>query len=97
METTDHKGSKSKAVDSSSESDVTNKTPNVPAFDPSFFLERRAARVVAEETMKYSGDAVGCPLPGCDSKGMVLLIINECHGQSVIWVGGVFAVKSVDK
>ncbi|KAK2156819.1 hypothetical protein LSH36_204g04022 [Paralvinella palmiformis] len=33
-------------------------------------LERRAARVVAEESMKYMGDlASRCPLPGCDSKG----------------------------
>ena len=32
--------------------------------------ERRAARVVAEETMKYTVDSTGrCPLPGCDSKG----------------------------
>ena len=32
--------------------------------------ERRAARVVAEETMKYTVDyAARCPLPGCDSKG----------------------------
>lgn len=33
-------------------------------------IERRAARVVAEDSLKYSADTVTrCPLPGCDSKG----------------------------
>ena len=32
--------------------------------------DRRVARMVAEETMKYTGDLSSrCPLPGCDSKG----------------------------
>ena len=31
--------------------------------------ERRAARVVAEEGIKYTSDGAGCPFPGCDSKG----------------------------
>ena len=34
--------------------------------------ERRAARVVAEEGIKYTSDGVGCPFPGCDSKGTCL-------------------------
>lgn len=35
-----------------------------------FHTERRAARVVAEDSLKYSADTVArCPLPGCDSKG----------------------------
>ena len=34
--------------------------------------ERRAARVVAEDSLKYSADSVArCPLPGCDSKGQM--------------------------
>ena len=38
--------------------------------DPSLYpYERRAARVVAEEGIKYTSDGVGCPFPGCDSKG----------------------------
>jgi len=33
--------------------------------------ERRAARVVAEDSLKYSADTVTrCPLPGYDSKGI---------------------------
>ena len=35
--------------------------------------ERRAARVVAEEGIKYTSDGVGCPFPGCDSKGFDFL------------------------
>ena len=33
--------------------------------------ERRAARVVAEDSLKYTADTMRCPLPGCDSKGTV--------------------------
>lgn len=37
-----------------------------------FHQERRAARVVAEDSLKYSADTVSrCPLPGCDSKGHI--------------------------
>ena len=36
-------------------------------------VERRAARVVAEDSLKYTADTMRCPLPGCDSKGNVLL------------------------
>lgn len=37
-----------------------------------FHTERRAARVVAEDSLKYSADTVArCPLPGCDSKGHI--------------------------
>ena len=32
-------------------------------------VERRAARVVAEDSLKYTADTMRCPLPGCDSKG----------------------------
>jgi len=32
-------------------------------------VERRAARVVAEDSLKYTTDTMRCPLPGCDSKG----------------------------
>ena len=33
--------------------------------------ERRAARVVAEDSLKYLSDnMLRCPLPGCDSRGM---------------------------
>lgn len=39
-----------------------------------FHTERRAARVVAEDSLKYSADSVArCPLPGCDSKGCLQL------------------------
>jgi histone acetyltransferase MYST2 len=35
-------------------------------------MERRAARVVAEESLKYSADTVTrCPLPGCNSQGHI--------------------------
>ena len=33
-------------------------------------VERRAARVVAEDSLKYTADTMRCPLPGCDSKGI---------------------------
>ena len=48
-----------------------------PAIE-SFMMgyERRAARVVAEESMKYTGD--GCPMPGCDSKGGYFSFTNAC-------------------
>ena len=37
-------------------------------------LERRAARAMAEDSMKYSIDSVTrCPFPGCDSKGISTL------------------------
>lgn len=40
----------------------------------SLIPERRAARVVAEESMKYSADVgTRCPMPGCDSKGEKML------------------------
>ena len=39
-----------------------------------FGYERRAARVVAEASLK-AGDNIGCPLPGCDSKGKVIITI----------------------
>lgn len=50
--------------------------------------ERRAARVVAEEAMKYTGD--GCPMPGCDSKGRhsappAICNMNVAHSDTV-WV-----------
>ena len=34
-------------------------------------VERRAARVVAEDSLKYTADTGRCPLPGCDSKGTI--------------------------
>ncbi|KAI0210916.1 Histone acetyltransferase KAT7 [Lamellibrachia satsuma] len=34
-----------------------------------FALVKRAARVVAEDSFKYTTDHAHCPLPGCDSKG----------------------------
>ena len=42
-----------------------------------FAMERRAARVVAEEAMKYSGESGRCPLPGCDSKGEYCLLLQD--------------------
>jgi len=36
-------------------------------------VERRAARVVAEDSLKYTADTGRCPLPGCDSKGILLI------------------------
>ena len=37
--------------------------------------EKRAARVVAEDSLKYSADTVArCPLPGCDSKGEFICV-----------------------
>ena len=38
-------------------------------------VERRAARVVAEDSLKYTADTMKCPLPGCDSKGTSVGII----------------------
>jgi histone acetyltransferase MYST2 len=47
---------------------VEEKTsPSLSSYVP----ERRAARVVAEASIKYSADAARCPMPGCDSKGML--------------------------
>ena len=37
-------------------------------------VERRAARVVAEDSLKYTADTMRCPLPGCDSKGRLLVV-----------------------
>lgn len=37
-------------------------------------VERRAARVVAEDSLKYTADTMRCPLPGCDSKGRLLMV-----------------------
>jgi len=37
---------------------------------PGTQVERRAARVVAEDSLKYTADTMRCPLPGCDSKGI---------------------------
>jgi len=34
-----------------------------------YALVKRAARVVAEDSFKYTTDHARCPLPGCDSKG----------------------------
>ena len=39
-------------------------------------VERRAARVVAEDSLKYTADTMRCPLPGCDSKGTDQLCIR---------------------
>lgn len=48
--------------------EIKEEPPSLDATDPQ--IERRAARVVAEDNLKYSSDTVArCPLPGCDSKG----------------------------
>ena len=51
-------------------------------------VERRAARVVAEDSLKYTADTMRCPLPGCDSKGFssshlcclyrLVFVVTEC-------------------
>ena len=55
-------------------------------------VERRAARVVAEDSLKYTTDTMRCPLPGCDSKGTaaadqlsrsVLYILNTVYSHNV--------------
>ena len=59
------------------------RSKGVEKIDQSLYpYERRAARVVAEEGIRYSSDCVGCPLPGCDSKGnvdqLMFPTINVC-------------------
>lgn len=51
-----------------------------------FHTERRAARVVAEDSLKYSADTVArCPLPGCDSKGWHKLFLKLLALATVIY------------
>lgn len=50
-----------------SETAAADKSAAAPAAP---VLERRAARAIAEDSMKYSIDSITkCPFPGCDSKG----------------------------
>ena len=57
---------KGKAKDDKNKTKAEKANDELPA---EYAMERRAARVVAEEAMKYSGESGRCPLPGCDSKG----------------------------
>ena len=41
------------------------------ALPVDFCLVKRAARCIAEETIKNFADTSHCPLPGCDSKGKI--------------------------
>jgi len=49
-------------------------------------VERRAARVVAEDSLKYTADTMRCPLPGCDSKGMLIIVLSVVLHISVILI-----------
>ncbi len=66
---------------------ATSDKPAAAAAPTEIVLERRIARAMAEDSMKYSIDSVTrCPFPGCDSKGnghcsmliSVMLIDSRC-------------------
>jgi len=80
-----HSKSKGKASAKGSVGKTKGKQKGRPAKEvengkddgPGTQVERRAARVVAEDSLKYTADTMRCPLPGCDSKGTELVNYSD--------------------
>jgi hypothetical protein len=56
-------------------------------------LERRAARAIAEDSLKYSIDSITkCPFPGCDSKGNLHSAYELCLFLTFVWFDSVYEI-----
>ncbi len=95
--TKDTEQDKSDVSDNNTEDGEEEKKSPIPV---EYGMERRAARVVAEESMKYITDSMArCPLPGCNSKGKAIsetLLTHYCifhPGNNLTGVAVQFAAQ----